>query len=417
VDRDLLVHLELAGAPIPVGRLWARGRGGAQSASFEYDRAWLARRDAFSLDPELPLTLGQFHTERPLFNAFADSAPDRWGQTLLRRYERSRATAQARHPRTLLPVDFLTLVDDEARLGALRFKDSESGPFLSTTEGRRVPPLIELPRLLSATLRVLDDKESDADLLLVLAPGTSLGGARPKACVCDKDGQLLVAKFPRKDDDWPVTRWEGVALALAEAASVSVPEWRLETVLRRPVVMVRRFDRRRASRVPFMSGVTAVGASDGDARSYLDLVEVIRREGSDVDRDLRELWRRVAFNVLISNTDDHLRNHGFLRGQRGWRLAPAYDLNPVPTDVSPRVHALALGEADGAASLEAALLLAPAFGIQGREARAIASEVAAAVRRWRQVAARAGLKGREIERMESAFEHEDLEAALRLRRR
>lgn len=416
MDRELLVYLDLFGVPTSVGRLWARERGGRQSASFEYDKAWLARRDAFSLDPELPLTAGQFHTQRPLFNAFTDPAPDRWGQMLLRRYERARAKVERRSPRTLLQVDFLALVDDEARLGALRFKDDESGPFLSAGAGRRVPPLLELPRLLSATQRVIEDKESDADLQLVLAPGTSLGGARPKASVRDQDGELLVAKFPRKDDDWPVTRWEATALALAEVAKVSVPEWRLESVLRRPVAMLRRFDRRGGSRVPFMSALTAVGAMDGDARSYLDLVEVLRREGSEVDRDLRELWRRVVFNLLISNTDDHLRNHGFLRDRRGWRLAPAYDLNPVPCDVRPRIHALALGEDDGEASLEAVLALAPAFGIDGREAGAIVSEVAAVVRRWRSTAARAGLTAREIERMASAFEHEDLKAALRLKR-
>jgi hypothetical protein len=240
VDRDLLVHLELTGAPIPVGRLWARGRGGAQSASFEYDRAWLARRDAFSLDPELPLTLGQFHTERPLFNVFTDSAPDRWGQTLLRRYYRSRATAQARHPRTLLQVDFLTLVDDEARLGALRFKDSESGPFLSTTEGRRVPdrsprehgiryaaadPLPLLGKL-APTARRNDRVCSAPSRACRVTRGYSASGACPPqrpSCMSPDAGTVAPARGPamhacRKDtNNWHVVSLDGNVSRLLEA--------------------------------------------------------------------------------------------------------------------------------------------------------------------------------------------------------
>jgi serine/threonine-protein kinase HipA len=415
MDRELLVYLDVAaGAPVRVGRLWARARRNAESASFEYDSAWLGRRGAFALDPELPLARGQFHTERAIFNAFTDPAPDRWGQTLLRRHERARARKEKRQPRTLLAVDFLTLVDDETRLGALRFKDADApgGPFLAST-GRRVPPLIELPKLLAATGRILEDHETDEDLQLVLAPGTSLGGARPKASVRDPQGRLLIAKFPRGDDEWPVTRWESATLTLARSAGVDVPEWELRPVLRRPVVMLRRFDRREGTRVPFMSALTALGAADGEPRSYLEIVEVLRREGSQVHQELRQLWRRVVFNVLVSNTDDHLRNHGFVRDARGWRLSPAYDMNPVPLDVKPRVLALAIDEVDGTASLETAMAVAPAFGIDAAEAREIAREVGKAVGRWREAAAKSGVTRREVERMESAFEHEDAETARR----
>jgi serine/threonine-protein kinase HipA len=338
----------------------------------------------------------------------------RWGQTLLRRNERARARQEKRQPRTLFTVDFLTLVDDETRLGALRFKDAGGEPYLSATS-KRVPPVLELPRLLSATARIIDQRETDEDLLLVLAPGTSLGGARPKASVRDRDGQLLVAKFPRKDDEWSVTRWEATALALAKRAGIDVPVWRLEAVLKKPVLMLRRFDRRAAVRIPFMSALTAVQGSDNEARSYLDIVDAIRRGGSQVDADLRQLWRRVVFNVLVSNTDDHLRNHGLLRDgdKAGWRLAPAYDLNPMPIDVRPRVHALAIDESETTASLETALAVASAFGIAKlAEARSIAREVGAAVARWRAVADAQGIGRTEIERLASAFEHEDLEAAL-----
>lgn len=413
MDRSLLAYADRSGTPVLVGRLWTRARGPKETASFEYEDAWLRHRGAFSLDPRLPLTRGQFHTDRALFNAFTDPAPDRWGQTLLRRYERTRARLEGRSPRTLLAIDFLTLVDDETRLGALRFKEVLGGPFLTST-GKRVPPLLDLPKLLSATGRILDDKERDDDLLLVLAPGTSLGGARPKATVRDKGGQLLVAKFPRKDDEWPVTRWEAATLALAEAARIDVPVWSLKSVLRRPVVMLHRFDRHGSLRIPFMSAMTALDAKDNESHSYLEIVEVLRREGSQVDRDLRQLWRRIVFNILVSNTDDHLRNHGFLREAKGWRLSPAYDLNPVPVDVRPRVQALAIDEVDGTASLEAALSVTAAFGISQGEARGMAREVGTVVAGWRDAAGRSGITRREVERMESAFGHGEVEAAVGL---
>ena len=424
MERELLVYVNLAGSAVLAGRLWARARGAKESASFEYDAGWLRRHDAFGLDPELPPARGQFHTSRPLFNGFTDPAPDRWGQTLMRRNERARARQEKRQPRTLLTVDFLTLVDDETRLGALRFKDAGGDDAYLSATGRRVPPVLELPRLLSATGRIIDQRETDEDLLLVLAPGTSLGGARPKATVRDRDGHLLVAKFPRKDDEWSVTRWEATALALAKRAGIAVPAWRLEAVLKKPVLMLRRFDRGAAERIPFMSALTAVQGSDNEARSYLDIVSAIRRGGSQVDADLRQLWRRVVFNVLVSNTDDHLRNHGLLRDgdghgyATGWRLSPAYDLNPMPIDVRPRVHALAIDESDTTASLETVLAVAPAFGIAKlAEARSIAKEVGAAVARWRTAAAAHGIGRAEIERMASAFEHDDLEAALGRRKR
>ena len=327
----------------------------------------------------------------------------------MRRNERRRARAEGRQPRTLLAADFLILVDDESRLGALRFKDAGSGDFLTST-GKRVPPVVDLPRLLSATTRIIDDKETDEDLQLILAPGTSLGGARPKASVRDKDGHLLIAKFPRKDDEWPVTRWEAATMALAEAAGVEVSPWRLQLVLKKPVLMARRFDRREGRRIPYMSALTAIEASDNEPPSYLEIVEFLRREGSRVNEDLRQLWRRIVFNMLVSNTDDHLRNHGFLRDPNGWRLAPAYDLNPMPTDVKPRIHALAIDEIDGTASLDTAFQIAPMFGMTEMGARTIATEVGSAVAGWRDAAARFGITSEKIARMVSAFDHEDLRA-------
>lgn len=410
MERLVEVYLSL-GEEVPlVGRLWTRARSGRESASFEYSDGWLGREDAFSLDPELELGRGQFHTDRALFNTFTDPAPDRWGQTLLRRNEQARARAEGRAPRTLLAVDMLTLVDDETRMGALRFRAPSESSFL-TTGRSRVPPLVELPRLLRATRHVIEDKETADDLALLLAPGTSLGGARPKATVRNQNGRLVIAKFPSQHDDWPITQWEAATLAMAKAAGVEVPGRQLQMVLKKPVLIIERFDRRGLERVPYISAHTALAANEREVRSYLELAEVLRTSGAVPARDLEELWRRVVLNVLVSNVDDHLRNHGFLREPGGWRLAPAFDLNPVPVDVRPRVHALSIDEADQSAPLERVLAIAPRFNVKPARARAVVREVAAVTRRWRRFASDCGLTQRQIDRMETAFEHEDAEAA------
>jgi serine/threonine-protein kinase HipA len=304
------------------------------------------------------------------------------------------------------------MVDDEARPGALRFRAKENEPFLAEHDVTRIPPLIELPRLLSAAERVASDSDSDEDLRLLLAPGASLGGARPKASVRDRDGHLAFAKFPHKDDETNTVLWEAVALALAAKAGITVPEWRLEIVGEKPVLLLRRFDRAGAIRIPFLSARSMLDASDHETRSYLEIVDALRQQGAAAKADMRELWRRIVFNVLISNTDDHLRNHGFLyAGPDGWRLAPAYDLNPVPVDVRPRVLTTAIDTDDSTASLQLASSVAEYFGLDHGKARKIAAEVGQAVAMWRQEAARKGLTTTEIDRMASAFEHEDSRAA------
>jgi len=249
-----------------------------------------------------------------------------------------------------------------------------------------------------------------------LAPGSSLGGARPKASVVDQHGQLSIAKFPSATDEWPVVAWEHVASQLARASGLTVSPSRLVQVDGRSVLVTRRFDRRDGARVPFLSALAMVGATDGDpARSYLEIADALRRHGVRVDENLTELWSRIVFNVLISNTDDHLRNHGMLRDVGGWVLAPAYDLNPFPPDVRPRVHALALDEASHDSSLDTVLEVAGDFGLRGTDARRIARRVAGVVTRWREVAGDVGIDRPGIERMSAAFEHADLAAARRLR--
>lgn len=417
MDGAVFVYVDLDGRPHLVGRLWSHLRRGRESATFEYEQAWLKQPERFVLEPALQLGPGPFHTApgRALFGAIGDSAPDRWGRVLMRRAERRRARQAGEAPRTLREIDYLLMVDDLARQGALRFTAAEGGPFLAEHGPAPIPPLVELPRLLHATEHVIDDDESDEDLRLLLAPGSSLGGARPKASVRDRDGALAFAKFPHKEDEWDTVTWEAVALSLAAKAGITVPGWRLERIADKPVLILRRFDRAGDVRIPFLSALSMLGAEDHETRSYLEIVDALRRHGARPKADMHELWRRIVFTVLISNVDDHMRNHAFLyAGPDGWTLSPAYDLNPVPVDVRPRVLSVAIDFEDTTASLALALDVAEYFELEPGQARAIAAEVAGAVSSWRDVAAGFGLTKAACDRMASAFEHADLEAALAL---
>ncbi|MFA9478935.1 type II toxin-antitoxin system HipA family toxin [Phycisphaerales bacterium AB-hyl4] len=415
MDAEALVYVDIQGQPVLAGRLWSRMRKGRNSASFEYDDDWLRRTDRFALEPALQLGPGPFHTpaDKPMFGAIGDSAPDRWGRVLMRRAERRRADRAGETPRTLREIDYLLMVNDEARQGALRFALQPDGPFLAPSETTSIPPLVELPRLLSAADHVADDSDSDEDLRLLLAPGSSLGGARPKASVRDKDGQLAIVKFPHRDDDFDAVRWEAVALSLAEKAGITVPQWRLEQVGNKPVLLLRRFDRQDGQRIPFLSAMSMLEANDNETRSYLEFVDALRQYGAAPHADMAMLWRRIVFSVMISNTDDHLRNHGFLyEGADGWRLAPAYDMNPTPVDIKPRVLSTAIDLDDTTASLDRAFDVASYFDLDHSQARDIARQVGNAVSTWRQEAIRLTVPTRQIDRMASAFEHDGLHAAL-----
>ena len=413
-DRTLLAYVDLEGTPHLVGRLWARSRKGKESATFEYDAAWLANPSRFALEPALTLGKGPHHTAagRQIFGAIGDSAPDRWGRVLIQREERRKAREEKRTPRTLLEVDYLLGVGDIARQGALRFAEHEGGPFLAT--GVPIPPLLQLPALLGAAMRLSeDDGGSDDDLRLLLAPGSSLGGARPKASVVNRDGQLVIAKFPQNGDLIRVTVWEAVALRLAALAGIPTPDWRVEKVADRDVMLLRRFDRRGNVRIPFLSAMSLLNAADNEPHSYMEIADALRQYGAKADDDCAQLWRRIVFSILISNSDDHLRNHGFLYETTGWRLSPAYDMNPVPIDIKPRVLTTAIDEADGTASLDLAFEVAPHFGVKPDKAKIIVHEVGTAVARWRETAAATGLAAKEIERMATAFEHEELQKAIK----
>jgi|TARA_B100000989_G_C19528980_1_gene468554 serine/threonine-protein kinase HipA len=415
-SQQIYVSIELGEETHKIGKLWFHQRGVRQSASFEYDKDWLKHSEKFALDPALQLTEGAFHTtpDQVLFGTIGDSAPDRWGRVLMRRAESVRAKAVGEATRTLSEVDYLLGVNDESRQGALRFSLEDGGPYLTPKNRESIPPLIDLPKLLFATERYINDEETAEDLKILLAPGSSLGGARPKASVRDKDGHLAIAKFPKKDDEVNVVVWEAVALTLAEKAGIKTTEWRLETIIDKPVLLLRRFDRQTGQRVPFLSAMSMLGAKDNDPHSYLEIAYAITQNGANPNSDLEELWRRIIFTVLISNTDDHLRNHGFLyERHKGWRLSPAYDVNPTPVEIKARLLSTSIDFDDPTASIDLALSVIDDFRLKKPRAFEIIKEVALAVREWRTVATQFGLSKKELDRMASAFEHKDLKKALR----
>jgi len=415
-EVEVGVHCDLQGEPRRVGTLYRQAGRGRETVSFQYHPAWLEHPARFSLEPALVLGRGTFHPAAgaDVFGSIGDSAPDSWGRRLLQRKERRLAREAGRAPRTLQEIDYLLGVADIARMGALRFKRPGDVDFQApSTDG--VPRLVQLGALMDSARRV--DSEDDADdaddaLDTILAPGSSLGGARPKASVRNARGELAIAKFPKDSDEYSQERWEHIALTLAARAGIRTPRHELLAVNGRAVLLSYRFDRNGAWRIPFLSAMAMLQARDGERGSYPELVDELSRHGARARGDAAELFRRMVFNVLVSNVDDHLRNHGFLwTGAGGWVLAPAYDLNPTPTDLKARVLSTNISLDEGTCSLDLALEQAELFGLPVRDARGIAAEVGRAVSGWRELAGSLGVTGNGLERMASAFEHEDLDAA------
>jgi serine/threonine-protein kinase HipA len=413
---DIEVHVDLDGRTRPVGLAHSNRVRGNETVVFEYVPEWLADPDRFALEPALALTQGGFapSTGHAIFGSIGDSAPDTWGRRLMQRAERRLAEREGRAVRTLTESDYLLGVADETRLGALRFRRTGEEEFQSPTRAG-VPALIQLGHLLQATERILRDEETDDDLQLIFAPGSSLGGARPKASVIDQNGRLSIAKFPKETDEFSVETWEEIALRLAERAAIATPHHQLLQVAGKAVLLSRRFDRAGTVRIPFLSAMAMTGSKDGERGSYPEIVDTLAQHGAQAKTDAQALYRRVAFNVLVSNVDDHLRNHGFLRlGRFGWSLSPAYDLNPVPTDIKARVLTTNIDLDEGTCSLDLLEAASAYFSLGLAAARAIIKEVAAATATWRETAKDAGARSAEIARMASAFEHDDLKRALTL---
>ena len=380
-----------------VGRFRYVNRRHSRSSAFEYADEWLRGTNAFAIDPEnLPLRSGPFYTssdKSALQGALRDATPDRWGRQLVKR-----SFGKAGERRTLSEIDYLLGVTDHARIGALRFRREGENSFDHHIANFRVPPLIQLPALINAADAVQTNTETAKDLKLLLNKGSPLGGARPKSAVEDKDGSLAIAKFPKPDDDRSIPHGEVLAMTLARQAGLTVADVRLLDVVGRPVALIRRFDRVGNRRIPFLSAMSLLGLNDGDEGTYTDIAETIRMYSSSPTQDLNELWRRVVFNVLIGNLDDHLRNHGFLYDRNGrWRLSPAYDLNPVPLAEKARELTTWISEQGPEADLDLAREATPFFALKKKQAEATIDEISAVLKNWLSTARRLGMNSKDID--------------------
>lgn len=390
------IYIDHNGATHLVGRCRYVAKRNGQSSVFEYAEGWLDTPDAFALDPaNLPLDGGQIYTtsdKSALPGALRDTAPDRWGQQLIRR-----AFRKSGENRTLSEIDYLLAITDQTRIGALRFKREGENSFDHDIGHYHVPPLIQLPALIHAADAVQANTETAEDLKLLLNEGSPLGGARPKSAVVDNDGTLAIAKFPKPDDVRSITHGEVLAMMLAASAGINAARARLQDVAGRPVALITRFDRQDRKRLPFLSAMSVLGLNDGDEATYTDIAECIRMYSSEPTKDLHELWRRIVFSVLIGNLDDHLRNHGFLYdGEDKWRLSPAYDLNPVPSEERVRELSTWISEEGPDADLDIARRAAPFFALKGDRAEAIIAEVSTTLKGWQNTARQLGMSAADI---------------------
>jgi serine/threonine-protein kinase HipA len=421
------IQVFLGDTPVRVGVIQHDSQGARESAAFEYAAEWLASPDAFALAPDLRLVAGpQFHKRTREGSVFhdpiADTEPDGWGKTVIlrdhakRRQEAKRAGAPTSSP-ALNSLDILLAVDDVSRVGALRFQD-ERGRFCRAHEAyeRTTPPLIELGALLAASHAVETNTETSADLAYLRGRGTSLGGLRPKCSVLDEDGRLAIGKFPSVQDQRAVTKGEVLALRLAKRAGINAADARLVDSDGIPVALIRRFDRIKRGRLMYVSAATMLGVdttAPGE-HSYTEIVDAIRAYGSSAQADIDELFRRIAFSILITNVDDHLLNHGFLHVEHGlWQLAPAFDINPFPDRVR-ELKTWISEETGPEASLEALMSVAAYFRVDDARARRIIQEVDASVARWREEGHDLGMTDIELDQFADAFEHDERRSARRL---
>ena len=400
IDDDQL------GDPTLAGSLVRSTSKTGQVMRFEYSNGWLEDAgpvSSFELDSDLVLSSGPLYASagaNHLSGIFMDCSPDRWGRMLMERREAIEARAEGRRIRALHSWDFLLGVNDASRMGAIRLQDAETSRFLDT-RALGVPPLTELRALEAAAEKV--ERGSDADVARwigqLMAPGASLGGARPKAGFCDTDGQLWLAKFPSAEDRCDVGLWEYLTYKLSLSAGIDMPQAQLlKLSARGHTYAVRRFDRTSTSRRLYASAMTRLGRNDSDGASYLDIVQAIENGGPSarIASDLEQLFRRALFNILIGNRDDHLRNHGFLREGNGWALAPAFDVNPNPDKAG---HVLAIDEADTSPDSQLLIATAAFYRLKPKRAQAIEGQVRGALRGWEKQAKSLGLSGSEIDLM------------------
>lgn len=399
-----------ADEPVLMGCLYVNVIKGGETYSFEFDRSWLKKTGlTLSLDPELmPYSGRQYPTGKSIFGLFADASPDRWGRLLMNKRERILAEKEGRKPAKLYDSDYLLGVYDETRMGGIRFKAEQDGPFLSDDKETAAPPWARLRTLEEASRNFESDDSglSEKWLNQLIKPGSSLGGARPKATVVDTKDQLWIAKFPSKNDENDTGAWEMVAHDLASLCGLNTPEAKLEKFSSLgSTFLIKRFDRLGKKRVHFASAMTLLGKTDGasaaDGSSYLDIAAFIKSYGAQPKRDLVEMWRRIVFNMAVTNTDDHLRNHAFILTDKGWVLSPLYDVNPVPYG---NELALNVDKEDNSINIGLAVETALKFGILKTDAETYAEELLRTVRNnWERLAAEYGLNRRQVEEMRPAF--------------
>ena len=397
----------------PFGLLTAQRVRGKEIFSFEYDTDWIQQDQALYLDPNLVLFKGKqfLNEDKSNFGLFLDSSPDRWGRLLMRRREAAMAKLEKRPEKTLMEIDYLIGVYDGHRLGGLRFKLSPSGEFMNNNKELASPPWTSLSELEYASLQLekadaINDPEYNKWLSILVDPGSSLGGARPKASVLDKKGQLWIAKFPSASDEKNSAAWEMVIYQLAAKCGIQVPEARLMRFSgRHHTFLSRRFDRTPdQKRIHFASAMALLGHNDGDdfteGISYLEMATFLIQQGAVVTKDLEQLWRRMVFNILVSNTDDHLRNHGFLLTSTGWRLSPAYDMNPNERGTGLKLN---ITESNNELDVSLALEVAKYFKLNSEKANSVLDEVKNSVRNWKTVARNYYISNDEIELTKNAF--------------
>lgn len=392
-----------------VGKINVSNVRGREFYSFEYSEEWLKHQN-FVIDPDLQLYKGRqyINDDKKIFGAFADSCPDRWGRKLMDRREELRARENDERPRKLLESDYLLGVYDESRMGGLRFKTNEGGPFLSDDVEFTTPPWTSLRELEQASI-AFENEDNGLDdkwLKQLLAPGSSLGGARPKASVKAPDETLWIAKFPSKHDDIDSGAWEMVVHDLAIMCGLNVPEAKAEKFSKLGTTfLVKRFDRDGEKRIHFSSAMTMLGKSDGanaaDGSSYLEIVSFLKANGAHPKDDIKELWKRIVFSIAVSNTDDHFRNHGFILENDGWSLSPMYDVNP---DLYGRYLSLNINDTESMLDFDVAIDAAPYYGIEKKDAEKMVDEIKDIVtNNWKNLASKYGVGRGEIERMKVAF--------------
>ena len=402
--------------PLLIGILHSDRLKGKEIFSFEYDRDWLQNGPAQLLDPSLQLYSGlhYLNEEQDNFGIFLDSSPDRWGRILMRRREAALARTNEREEHKLFETDYLLGVYDGHRMGALRFKLDEEGPFLNDNKNMASPPWASLRELEQISLRLEDDDVTEDPeylkwLSMLIATGASLGGARPKASIIDNDGGLWIAKFPSRNDQGDIGGWEIVTYELAIMAGINMAESKAQKFSSNYYTfLTKRFDRSNdGQRVHFASAMTMLGYTDGqdhaDGASYLELVEFIQSNGANVDQDLEQLWRRIIFSICVTNTDDHLRNHGFLLTNDGWTLSPAYDINPIETGAGLKLN---ISYEDNSLDLNLAMDVSEFFRLTEKRATEIIEEVLNAVGNWKEIAIKYGMSRVEQELKSLAFKTE-----------